>query len=64
MKITLLRGLLDSLAYTDDTYRFTLFCVIEWFTFVYISVSAQHGRRDISVGVVIRMGAGRPRNRS
>jgi len=64
MKITLLKGFLDSLAYTDDTYRFTLFCVIEWFTFVYISVFPKHGRRDISVGVVIRMWAGRPRNRS
>ena len=63
-RITLPKGFLDSLAYTDDTYGFTLFCVIEWFTFVYISVSPQRGRRDISVGVVIRIWAGRPRNRS
>jgi len=60
----LLEGFLDSLPYTDDTNEFALLCAIEWFTFVYISVSPQHGRRDISVDVVIRIRAGRPRNRS
>jgi hypothetical protein len=63
-RITLLEGFLDSLAYTDGTYGFALFCVIEWFTFVYISVFFQLGRSDISGGVVIRLSAGRPRNRS
>ena len=56
-------GFLDSLAYTDDAYGVTLFCVVEWFIFGYISVS-ERGRRGISVGVVIRIRAGRPRNRS
>jgi len=58
MRITLLEGFLESLVYRDDTCEFTLLCVIEWFTCMYIAVCLQHGRRDISVGVVVRIRTG------